>query len=174
MKSKVFLAAMMLIFVAVYGASVQSQEATAESKTSSEKAVVAEGADSTALGEDTTLSKVAPAPADRVVAYYFHGTRRCANCKKIEAYSREAVEKGFPDELESGLLEWRVINIDEPENRHYVDDYKLYTKSVIVTGVHDTTETDWKNLEKIWQLLGSKEKFIEYVRKEVRTYLAEK
>ena len=149
MKSKVFLSAMVLVFAVMYGAAVHSQESAAESKITSEKAVVTEGADSTGSGEDTTGAEVAPVPANRVVAYYFHGTRRCANCKKIEAYSQEAVEKGFPDELKSGRLEWHVINTDESENRHYVDDYKLYTKSVIVTKVNDTAETDWKNLEKI-------------------------
>ncbi len=31
----------------------------------------------------------------RVIAYYFHTTYRCASCRAIEAYSREAIESAF-------------------------------------------------------------------------------
>ena len=108
---------------------------------------------------------------DRYIAYYFHGTRRCATCKKIEAYSTEAVQGGFPDLLKSGNLEWNVVNIDEDENGHFVDDYKLYTKSVIVSHVLDGEEVEWKNLDKVWTLVGDRDKFIDYVRTEMRGFM---
>jgi len=61
-------------------------------------------------------AKSQPSVSDRtVVAYYFHGNFRCPTCRKIEALSREAVESGFPEDLKAGRLEWRVINVEEPE-----------------------------------------------------------
>ncbi|MDH4156379.1 MAG: nitrophenyl compound nitroreductase subunit ArsF family protein [candidate division Zixibacteria bacterium] len=123
--------------------------------------------------KDSSDAGEAAGIADKVVAYYFHGTRRCSNCRKIEAYSREAIEKGFVKELESGKLEWHVINTDEPENKHYREDYKLYTKSLIITRVVGEKETEWKNLEKVWLLLNDQKGFIKYVEDEVRAYMGE-
>jgi len=90
---------------------------------------------------------------------------------KIESFSREAVEGGFGKELKDGRVVWRLVNIDEPANRHYIDDYQLYAKSVIVADVRGGDEVRWKNLMKVWQLTGDKELFIKYIQDEVREYL---
>ncbi len=108
----------------------------------------------------------------KVIAYYFHGNLRCASCRKIEAYSREAIETGFADKLKSGLLDWRPINTDESENEHFVEDYQLYTKSLVIVDMKDGKQVAWKNLDKIWQLLNNKDYFIEYVQFEINQYLA--
>jgi hypothetical protein len=117
--------------------------------------------DSLAKPADDTLSP-------KIIAYYFHGTRRCASCMKIEAYSQEAVQAGFAEDLKSGKMEWHVINTDESPNAHYEKDYQLYTKSLILSRVENGKEIKWKNLEKVWELLGDKEAFIKYVQDEVR------
>ena len=108
----------------------------------------------------------------KVIAYYFHTNARCSKCKTIEAYSREAIEKGFPDELKDGALEMRIVNYEQPENRHFVKDYKLVSKSLILVNVVNGKQTEWTNLKLVWQLTGHKEAFLNYVRKEVRGYLA--
>lgn len=106
-----------------------------------------------------------------IVAYYFHTTQRCANCLKIETYTYEAIEAGFADELQSGRLIWRMVNTDEREHEHYLTDYKLYTKSVIIAELRAGQQVRWKNLEKVWTLLRDKEKFQKYIRDEVRAWL---
>ena len=111
--------------------------------------------------------------SDKVIVYYFHGTRRCSNCIKFEDYSKEAIDSGFAAELANGTLEWRPFNTDESENKHYVNDYQLYTKSVVLSKVVDGKEAEWKNLDKIWKLVASKEKFIEYVQEEIKAYQKE-
>ena len=108
---------------------------------------------------------------DKVTAYYFYTTKRCPSCRKIEAHTREAIETGFVAEIAEGQLEFLMINTDNTENRHFLDDYGLYTKSVIVSKIRNGQEAEWKNLEKIWELLGDKEEFIGYVQSEVGTFL---
>jgi hypothetical protein len=107
----------------------------------------------------------------RVIAYYFHTTYRCASCRSIEAYTREAIESAFADALKGGRLVWKVVNIETKGNEHFVKDYKLYTKSVIVVNEVRGKRNEWKNLEKVWLLLREKEKFQRYVQDEVRAYL---
>jgi hypothetical protein len=130
-------------------------------------------ASATSLGPEAKPGGIGPAAAasPKVVAYYFHTTFRCASCKKIEAYSREAIESGFSKELKDGTLEWRVINVEERGNRHYIDDYRLFSKSLILVKMKDGKQAEWKNLIKVWQLLGNREPFLRYVQDEVRSYL---
>ena len=113
-----------------------------------------------------------PSVSDRtVVAYYFHGNFRCQTCRKIEAFSREAVESGFPEDLKAGRLEWRVINVEEPGNEHFIQDYQLFSKSLVLVAKEGSKQTRWKNLQKVWTLVGDKEAFIQYVQDEIRAYL---
>jgi hypothetical protein len=112
------------------------------------------------------------APAGHVVrVYYFHTTQRCASCKKIEAYSEEAVREGFARELGAGALEWKSLNLDDAANRHFVEDYQLYTKSLVVVDLRNGKEVRWKNLPRIWELLRDDVAFRQYVKREVHEYL---
>ncbi|SPD76358.1 conserved exported hypothetical protein [uncultured Desulfobacterium sp.] len=108
----------------------------------------------------------------QVIVYYFHGNFRCATCRRIEQLTREAVSENFGAELSSGALEMRVINVEEPENSHFSKDYKLFTKSVVVSDMVNGKETQWKNLQKVWELVHQQKAFKDYIRDEIRSYLS--
>ena len=107
----------------------------------------------------------------KVVAFYFHGNFRCSNCKKIEQYSREAIEKYFKEQLKTKRLVFDIINIDLPENKHFTEDYQLYTRSLIIAEFKDGKQVRWKNLTKVWNYLNDRDKFYEYVQSEIQKYL---
>ncbi len=112
------------------------------------------------------------APAeDGIVAYYFHGNVRCATCKKIEAYADEAVAEGFADELESGAVSWQVVNIDVDANKHFIEDFQLVTRSVVLVEYRDGKVVRWQNLDKVWQLVRDKDGFTSYVQGATRQFL---
>jgi len=97
-------------------------------------------------------------PADGVVAFYFHGTMRCVTCKKLEAYSREAFEG-------SGIA-LQVVNTDLPENRHFVDDFQLVTRSLVLAEYRSGQIARWSNLERIWELVSEEQVYLDYVRRQ--------
>lgn len=109
----------------------------------------------------------------KVIAYYFHGDTRCAGCRRIETWSAEAIRSSFQKELESGGLEWKVINVDEAGNEHFNDDYQLYTKSLIIVDFRDGKQSKWKNLKGVWNYLSDQSEFSKYVSYEVGEYLKE-
>lgn len=108
----------------------------------------------------------------KVIAYYFHTDTRCSTCIKIEQYSHEAIEQGFANELKNGTLEMRIVNYERPEHRHFMQDYKLVSKSLVLVNMVNGKQTKWTNLKMVWQLTGHKDAFLNYVRKEVRSYLS--
>jgi hypothetical protein len=121
--------------------------------------------------QEPNKGAVSDAVADGVVAMYFHGNARCATCRKIESYADEAISQGFVDELESGRLTWRVVNIDESANKHFIEDFQLVTRSVVLVEYRDGKVLRWENLDKVWQLVRSKDKFVSYVDGETREFL---
>ena len=122
---------------------------------------------------DTQGSTTALAPAPhQVVVSYFHGDVRCATCKKLEAYSREAVETTFAAEIAAGRLAFKMVNTDRPENEHFIKDYSLITKSLVVSEENDGKVVRWTNLDKIWTLVrGDQQAYADYVIAGVRAYL---
>lgn len=111
-------------------------------------------------------------PENRVVVYYFHGNARCTTCRKIESYAREAVESEFQNALETGRLEWRTVNVDQPANNHYVQDFELSTRSVVLELIKEGRRTKWTNLDRVWELVRrEKEDYLRYVRFETEKFL---
>lgn len=116
----------------------------------------------------------AKAPAEKFIVYYFMTTTRCPSCHKIENYTHDTVTEKFAEQLKKGTMEWKMVNTDEKANEHYIDDYKLFTKSVILSRVVNGKEVSFKNLDKVWELLNNEKKFRDYIEKEVREFMKEK
>ena len=124
------------------------------------------------LSLGTAISFAADSPSsNKVVVYYFHGNFRCSSCWAIERYTKEALNNNFKNQLDSGQLVIKVVNVEEKGNEHFVQDYQLYTKSVILSLVKDGKEVKFKNLDKVWQCLRNKNKFYEYIKEETQSFL---
>ena len=118
----------------------------------------------------STVSNSSQEKAELVV-YYFHGNMRCTSCRKIEDYTAGAVRSGFAEALKNGSLELKVVNVEEPANEHFVQDFQLYTRSVVVEKRAGDKRLEWKNLDKVWRLTRDKAAFIDYVQKEIRAMM---
>jgi hypothetical protein len=129
-------------------------------------------AGSATAGDDGAAS-AATDGTDGVVAFYFHGNVRCATCRTIEAYAGDAVHAGFADELDGGALTWRVVNVDEPENTHFIQDFQLVTRSVVLAELRNGKVVRFKTLDKVWQLVRTRDDFVEYIQNETREFLGE-
>ncbi|WP_455601176.1 nitrophenyl compound nitroreductase subunit ArsF family protein [Bacteroides rodentium] len=82
---------------------------------------------------------------DRVEVLYFHGKQRCATCMAIEKNAKEAVEAQFADELKSGTLVFRTIDISKPENETIAEKYEVTWSSLFVSKWKDGKEA-YENL----------------------------
>ena len=107
----------------------------------------------------------------KVIAYYFHVTVRCTTCRMIESYSREVVEQKFGADIAKGRLQYKLVNLQLPENRHFVKDYQLFTKSLVLVRFDKGKQAEYKVLNDTWELVGDKSAMQAYVEREVRDYL---
>ena len=83
------------------------------------------------------------------------------------------IEQNFKDELNSGKLVFKVINIETKGNEHFIQDYQLYTKSLVISMVKDGKVVKFDNLTKVWEFLWNRQKFYDYVKEEITKYLKE-
>jgi hypothetical protein len=121
-------------------------------------------------GPSLAFAEESPSKAT-VTAYYFHGTYRCPTCNKMEQYSKEVIENDFKNDLDSGALQFRSVNIESRGNEHYAGNYQLYTKALILSLTEDGKEVRFKSLDKIWEYARNKERFQNYVRDEVTAFM---
>lgn len=139
------------------------------------------------LGTQTTVSTPsAPSPSDSgvisttgetsipvtgVVAYYFHTTARCTSCLTIEKWTAEAIQTAFVTQLVDGTLTWRVVDVEDTANAHFIEDYQLVSKSVVLVRYTNGKPGKWENLQKVWQLLSDQTTFQDYVTSSTRSFL---
>jgi len=165
MKSKTIISAVLLLFVAASVVVIVVKESGRQAN--------AQPLDTSAPAAQTVAAAAdSDAPEQQFNCYYFRTNVRCPSCIKIESWTEAAVTENFADELKDGLLVFSSINTEDKGNEHYVDDYELYTKQVILVEFAKGKEMRWKNLAAVWDLLGDQDKFSEYIVDELTAFMA--
>ena len=112
-------------------------------------------------------------PENALVVYYFHGETRCPTCRNIESFSHEAIETAFAGELAQNEVLWRVVNYEQPENSHFTTEYEIVSPTVVLVRRAARQVADWRNLTRVWELVGDRDALIDYVQQEARSMLAQ-
>ena len=127
-----------------------------------------------ASGEQKSETKIAESqiakPSDRVQVFLFHATKRCTSCISIGKFAKETIEKKFPEELTSGKIEFREINIDLPENKELATKFKATGSAFfinVITNDNDNISED----AQVWRFVSDKESFISYLSDKIKTLL---
>ncbi len=121
-----------------------------------------------------SVSAPAAKPAEAAktaLVYYFYTSARCYSCNTLERYAREAVAGDFKEPYKGWRVEFRGVNVEEPANRHFMENYKLTSKGVVAQKFEGDKPLAWKELPDVWRLLGNKELFTGYVVGEIQGLL---
>lgn len=117
-------------------------------------------------------SQSTPGPSidNGVEVVYFHRTHRCYGCTYAEDTVRYTIETYFADELASGELVFKVLNVQDPDNAAIVDKYGAYTSSLFLNKVVDGVD-HIEQVTDIWLLLGNDQAFVYLVKSEIEKRL---
>ena len=109
----------------------------------------------------------------QTVVYYFHTNKRCDKCKTIEAYTKGVLDADFADRLANGRMVWRMVNLDEPANKHFEEEFELKFGTVVLAEkVNSDVQAFWR-LDEVWKLTEDKPAFEAFVREEIRAFIKE-
>ena len=109
-----------------------------------------------------------PAAEGALTVYYFHATRRCQTCNRIEALAREAVETMFADEIAGGRLVFKSLNMEEPENQRFIEDFALVSNTVVMQ-----QGDAFEKFDAVWDHVGDPAAFHAYIQAGVAKFLKE-
>jgi hypothetical protein len=78
-----------------------------------------------ACGQQNADTIISNNPANlKLKVLYFHITNRCNTCKGIEANVRKTLDDFFVNEIQTGVIDFYVMNCELKENEEIVKKYK--------------------------------------------------
>lgn len=127
------------------------------------------------LTGDTTAQKAEPEvpdvkQADKVEIVNFHATARCASCTALGRLSEKTVTEQFANEIASGKMEFKSINVDLPENNEMATLYQATGSSLYINAIKDGKDNIVQNM-KVWQYLSDDQAFVNYLETQLKTLL---
>lgn len=117
-------------------------------------------------GGDAPSNAAPTASTGRLVAFYFHGNKRCAACNSIERLTREALKT----ETAAGTIEIRSVNVDEPAQAHFVADFELAVRTVVLAEESGGRYPRWKRLDECWSRYEEPADFIAYLQTSLQSF----
>lgn len=118
-------------------------------------------------GDAQPPAPVAPsAAASRLVAFYFHGNKRCDACNSIERLTRAALKTA----ADAGTVEIRSINVDDPAQAHFVTDFALAVRTVVLAEEVDGRYPRWKRLDECWNRYEEPQEFAAYLQESLQAF----
>ncbi|OIP27971.1 MAG: hypothetical protein CO103_08170 [Chloroflexi bacterium CG_4_9_14_3_um_filter_45_9] len=109
-------------------------------------------------------------PSDKVEVVYFHRTQRCSSCLYAEKWTRYTVETYFADELASGKVVFKVLNVEDKENAAIVKKYGAFTSSLFINTIKDGTD-HIKEATDVYTLIGKDDAFVKAVKSNIEKSL---
>ena len=120
--------------------------------------------------QETPTVQPSPSGGNYVEVVYFHRTKRCYGCRYAEDAVTYTINTYFTNELASGKLVYKVLNVQDSANAAIIDKYGAYTSSLFINDVIDGND-DIQQVTEIWYYLGGDEKCVELVKSEIEKHL---
>lgn len=92
-------------------------------------------------------------------AVYFHAPHRCPTCRKIESFSHAALAP----QIEAGQIAWQIADYTADDNALLVDQFKVFTSTVVLVEVQDGQVIRWTNLEEVWNHTSDQADFTAFI-----------
>ena len=113
-----------------------------------------------------------PTLQNGVEVVYFHRARRCSPCVYAENCVTYAVETYFQEELASGELVFKILNVQDEANAVMIEKYGAYGSSLFINEVIDGID-HIEHVTDIWFVVGDDEACVSTVKGEIEEHLGE-
>lgn len=111
------------------------------------------------------------AVAQKVEVFMFHATQRCPTCIKIGQLTKATIEERFAEQLKSGKIDFREINVDLPENKILAEKFQASGSALFVNAITNGKDNIKEDV-KVWQLAGgTSDKFKDYLSNKLNAIL---
>ena len=115
---------------------------------------------------DTSL----PSGAEKIEVFVFHSTQRCISCINIGKYTKSVIEEKFPEDLKSGKITFKEINIDLPENFNIAKDYGVSGSAIYINAIKGGKDNHEEDTT-VWRLVTNEANLKEYFEAKIKKIL---
>ena len=116
------------------------------------------------------MSKVTQQKADKIEVVHFHATQQCYSCITVGKYALKTIQERFPKEYENGMIVFRDINAELPENRDTVVQYQARGSSLFVNGITGGQDHIQEDV-RVWRLINDEQAFMDYFEGKLKEFL---
>lgn len=101
----------------------------------------------------------------------FHSTNRCMTCKAIEANTKYTLETYFANELKSGKIVFKIVNVDKKENEQFAEKFEA-TGTALFLNVIKNGKENHVDLTNLAFMKGTDQKvFSDLLKEKIATQL---
>jgi hypothetical protein len=106
--------------------------------------------------KNNTINNIDSTGAEKVQVFLFHATQRCPTCIRIGQLAKATVEERFSEQLKSGKIEFREINIDLPENKTLAEKFQAGGSALFINAIKNGQDSIVEDTI-VWQLASGYE-----------------
>jgi len=110
---------------------------------------------------------------DQVVIYYFTRKFHCQSCETVERTLLETVQGHYAEPFSDGRLAMCVINVDDPVNHHFLDEFGIISNSIFLIHKEDGTVLQPRNLADVWKIAQDPDAISYFLENSLDEYMAE-
>ena len=85
-------------------------------------------------------SKSAETVINKVEVFYFHYTRRCMTCNRVESETKKSLESLYPEKMKAGEVVFKSVNLDAADSKIDSDRAKAEGQSLLVVAGQSRTD----------------------------------
>lgn len=108
--------------------------------------------------------------ADKIEVMHFHATHQCWSCITVGEYALKTIKEKFPEEYKNGIIIFRDINGEFPENKDIVMKYQARGSSLFVNAITDNQDNIEEDI-KVWRLITNETQFVDYFENKLKNLL---
>lgn len=108
--------------------------------------------------------------AEKVEVIHFHATEQCVSCIAVGRLAKQTIDEKFSDELKSGKILFKEINVDLPENNSIVQKYQARGSSLMIDATQDGKDNISEDVT-VWGLINNEAQYKNYFENKLRNLL---
>lgn len=91
-------------------------------------------------GNAQNKTAVKQAKENSIEVIDFHSTNRCMTCKAIEANTKYTLDTYFADEVKTGKITFKIVNVDKKENEQMAENFEASGTALFLNVIKDGKE----------------------------------
>ena len=101
---------------------------------------------------------------------HFHGTHQCWSCTTVGKLALQTIKDKFAEEYKNGIIVFKEINIDLPENSEIVQKYQVAGSSLFINSIIGNEDNIQEDVD-VWRYVSNESQYTNYFQSKLNKLL---